>query len=291
MQTFTLATDATAYAAADAKNVLIPTTDSLTLTVTGQYNSQQAYSNCCFVSPSNAQKLAQMSGQSVNPHTLQNIGIMCTLWDESGTTAMPYYVRSYETINSTGIALGLLQRFSSGFKIGEKITIRPFNPPSNINMSECNITIVSLSATPCAIKISDVVNYIKSTYMGFIFTNYSVFPMNWVPNNMCSDVFRVNITGFTTSSESSFGRLTNNTNIIITYNGNPKYVQDDTVMLTDNTENLGAINDKLKNIIYGSATTPLVAPAVEPIKVKGPRRSSRLAKKTPVKYYTDDDED
>ena len=95
----------------------------LALKAVGLASNEQGFSNCCFVSPADAAKLAAAAGVSEDDKVLKDRGVLCAVNDAV------FFVKPFDRALPGTIAVGMMQRMAGAMMLDTCVVFRG-GPPA-----------------------------------------------------------------------------------------------------------------------------------------------------------------
>jgi hypothetical protein len=188
-------------------------TDSITLKVAFLNDSSHGYTNCCYINPVDAAKLAKISGKSFG----RSSKLMCSLSNPSATYV--YNLCVYDNVPAGCIGMSLLQRATTNYKIDENIVVAPYTVDNKDIASSMTVKIDILTKGGVFTEedTNRIAKHIKQCYVAQVFLPQSMFctridSYNRTQNYMCK-VTVVDIK--TVSGGTEYGLLDNPTELTV----------------------------------------------------------------------------
>jgi hypothetical protein len=148
---------------------------TFTLKTIGLSDSEQPYSNSCYINSKDANDIITSIGKSFHP----TIDILASITNNHNTFTSIFHLFVSDTIPVGRIGIGLLQRLSSQIKMGELVTISPYtpNPFNHITSITFNAQLLNIHPASSTITSDIIANHIRDNYIGQFFHLQSIFPI------------------------------------------------------------------------------------------------------------------
>ncbi len=182
-------------------------TDSISLKVCFLRDNSQGITNCCYINPADAAKLAKISGKPFD----RSSKLMCSL--SNASTTYVYNLCICDDIPAGSIGMNLLQRVSTNYIVDKSIVVAPhtFNNKDIASTMTIKVDLLTKGCVITGADIKRITDHIKQYYVGQMFYPLSMF-CAYIDNYMCR-VIVVDIK--TVSGGTEYGLLDNPTELTV----------------------------------------------------------------------------
>lgn len=140
---------------------------SISLTTICASSNEHAFSNCCFVHPSNFEQIAGVDASAadqgilcVDATAVADQGVLCVIND-----SCIYYVKPYAGQAPNTIAASLFQRMAGNMSINNAVPVVPYKPSADISLSSVTFEMAPLikGAEEPTLDTVKVIDYLHRT--------------------------------------------------------------------------------------------------------------------------------